>query len=861
MALAAGQRIGPYRLEASLGSGGMGEVFLARDERLERLVAIKVLREEAVASAHARERLLREARAAARISHPNVAAVFDVLDDRDPPLLVMEYVDGETLAARARRGPLAPDQVAAIGRQIAEGVAAAHAQGVVHRDLKPSNILLTAGDRVKILDFGIARVGATGTTSAAAPAAGDTWTHGFVGTPRYAAPEQLAGGVVDARADVFSIGAVLYELAAGRPAFDATSPLDAAVQVLTSAPPPVAAIRPEVPPPLAAVIERALRPRPADRYQSAADLARALGEAAAELARAAGRPLAERPARPARLAWRPFIAALAIVASAVGAGVQAVRSKNAAASSRPVVAVASLASATGHPQEEYLGAGIADVLTTSLAGVPGLVVIARSATRGYAGEEVDLPALARELGASFIVRGSVQRAADRLLVSVVLSGADGAVVWGDRVEGPASDLFAMQRRLADGVARAVVHSLGPALPVRPGPAVAIDAAALASYAEGRSLLERADEAGNTARAIEAFTRAIGRDPSFALAHAGLVDAAWQRYRETGDVAWADRAVEASREALRLDPYQADVLVSLASVHAGTGRLDEARQALEQAIRLQPRHDEAFRALGETLAASGRPTEARAAYERAIDLRPAYWRHHYRYGVFLFGQHDLEGARREFERVTALVPASPAGYQALGRLYQTLDDLPRARDAYERALARGFSVSAVSNLGALLHWEGRYREAIAAYERAIAAAPAEPLFHRNVGDAWLRLGDPARAKAAYERAVALAEAHLVVNPGSAELLAALAVYEAKAGRLDRAAVHLEDALARAAGSADIAYAEAVVRAFQGRHAAALEALRRAFDLGYSRTLAARDDDLAAVREMEAYRAIAGGAPAR
>jgi tetratricopeptide (TPR) repeat protein len=860
MALASGQRVGPYRLEASLGSGGMGEVFLARDERLERLVAIKVLREEAVASAPARERLLREARAAARISHPNVAAVFDVLEDHDPPLLVMEYVSGETMAARARRGPLPPQQIAAIGQQLAEGVAAAHAQGVVHRDLKPSNILLTSGDRVKILDFGIARIGPAGTTSAAAPA-GDTWTHGFVGTPRYAAPEQLAGGVVDARADVFSIGAVLYELAAGRPAFDATSPLDAAVQVLTSTPPPVAAISPAVPPALAAIIERALRPRPADRYQSAAELARALGEAAAGLSSAAPRRLAGRPARPERLAWRPFIAALAIVASAVGAGVQTVRSKNAAASSHPVVAVVSLASATGHPQEAYLGAGIADVLTTSLAGVPGLVVIARSAIRGYAGEEAGPPRVARELGASFVVGGSVQRAADRLLVSVVLRRADGTVVWGDRVEGPAGDLFAMQRRLADGVARAAVHSLGPALPVRPGAATALDAAALAAYAEGRSLLERADLTGNTGRAIEAFTRAIERDPSFALAHAGLVDAAWQRFRETGDAAWADRALEASREALRLDPYQADVLVSLAGVHAGTGRHGEARQALEQAIRLQPRHDEAFRALGETLAASGRPVEARAAYERAIDLRPAYWRHHYRYGVFLFDQHDLEGARREFERVTALVPESPAGYQALGRLYQTLDDLPRARAAYERALERGFSVSAVSNLGALLHWEGRYRDAMAAYERAIQAAPAEPLFHRNVGDAWLRLGEPARARAAYERAVALAEAQLVVNPGSAERLAALAVYEAKAGRLDRAAVHLDGALARASGSAEIAYAEAVVRALEGRHEAALEALGRALELGYSRTLAARDDDLAAVREMEGYRALARGAAAR
>jgi tetratricopeptide (TPR) repeat protein len=188
-------------------------------------------------------------------------------------------------------------------------------------------------------------------------------------------------------------------------------------------------------------------------------------------------------------------------------------------------------------------------------------------------------------------------------------------------------------------------------------------------------------------------------------------------------------------------------------------------------------------------------------------------------------------------------------------------LPRARAAYERALERGFSVSAVSNLGALLHWEGRYRDAMAAYERAIQAAPAEPLFHRNVGDAWLRLGEPARARAAYERAVALAEAQLVVNPGSAERLAALAVYEAKAGRLDRAAVHLDGALARASGSAEIAYAEAVVRALEGRHEAALEALGRALELGYSRTLAARDDDLAAVREMEGYRALARGAAAR
>ena len=866
----AGSHIGPYTLLASRGRGGMGEVFEAHDKRLDRRVAIKLLHPDRLASPKAHDRVMREARAAARVSHPNIAAVFDVLDVDGQPAIVMELVEGDTLSALIRRGPVPAERAAAIGVQLADAVAAAHANGVVHRDLKPSNVVLGPTGNVKVLDFGVARLelatGIDDTTRPGTPtpeAIDGSRTTGFVGTPRYAAPEQLRGERVDGRADLFAIGAVLFELLTGQPAFDGPDALAIAVAIARGDTPPASRLNPLVPPSLSAIVTRALRPDPDERFQSASELAEALRalldrhghlepatepgvvtDPAAEPSAAAG----------PRLGWKGFAAIVAAFAATIALGLVVLHTSPAGARPLPVVTVLPFVNATGDPSLGDLGVGVADTLTATLSTVPGLVVVARPAALGTGNRGPDLRRLASELGVTHAVNGSVQRAGTRWRLTATIVRGDASVAWGREYEGGADDIFTLQRRLAEGIGAALQ---GPAMPESPpsqptrGTA---DVDALTAYSQARALLERSDVPGNIDAAIERFLDAVRRDPTFALAYAGLGAAYWQRYRWTSDAQWVPRAIEASTNALALDPYQADVQVSLATIYQGTGRLEEALVALERAVRLQPRNDEAFQGLGAALAGAGRRADSLAAYRRAIELRPGYWRHHYDYAIELFNQGLANQAIGQLQEVISLQPDNASGYQALGTVYHSLDDLPRARTSYEQAIQRGGSPNAFSNLGAILHWQGHYREAIDAYTRAASRLPKDPIIQRNLGDARLKLGDRVEARAAYERALAVVEEQLGVSPKLPSLRADRAVYEAKLGRLDAALQHIGEVREEATRQAELAYASAVVFALAGRTDEALGWLARAIALGYQRTLAARDDDLAQIRRDPRYRPL-------
>ena len=296
-----GTSIGPYRVISRLGAGGMGEVFLGRDTRLDRKVALKRLTRELDDLPAMRERVLAEARAAARLSHPHIAAIYDVVEHEGQPFIVMEYVTGETLAARLARGRLAIPEVVAIGGQLASALAAAHAHGVIHRDLKPGNVQLAPDGSVKVLDFGIARVAPQPASTSAATATG-IFTPGSAagpaGTPGYMSPEQLLNDPIDARSDVYSLGVILFEMAVGRPPYVERDAIGRAMAIAAGAPPPADAVNPDVPRALAAIIAKALARQPGDRYATARALERALAVLEAPAASAAAPPAA--PARIAR---------------------------------------------------------------------------------------------------------------------------------------------------------------------------------------------------------------------------------------------------------------------------------------------------------------------------------------------------------------------------------------------------------------------------------------------------------------------------------------------------------------------------------------------------------------------------------
>lgn len=851
------ESIGPYRLIATLGAGGMGEVLLAEDTRLGRRVALKRLAAGLAEAPEARARLLHEARAAAGLNHPNIAAIYDVLEFEHRAFIVMEFVEGESVADRVARGPLPCAEALAIASQLIDALVVAHAHGVIHRDLKPPNLVLTPGGRIKVLDFGIARVQQVDEAGrhAAATAMSFTFAGQMVGTPGYSAPEQLTGGHVDARADIYGVGAVLFELLTGRPAFEDAEPFKRIVVALSAPPPSVAAINPEVPAEVSALVGRAMARDPIERFQSAQDMAAALHALGAGAVHG-GSPAEAHAAAPRRSIGRgPLLAAVAAGSMLIGAVAWRAWAPDAVPSDGgpTPVAVLALQNLSGDASRDYVGVGVAETISTSLATLPTLAVVSRAEASVAALTADGTPSLARALGVTYLVRGSVQQEGDRLGVNLQLVHASGQVLWGERFEGRIGDLFDLQRRMAAGIGAALrIRTDGAAADSAGG--ASHDATALAEYWQGRILLDRRDLPGNVERAIEAFEQAIAIDARLALAHAGLGEAYWALYAQTRNSEWTELAIQAALAGVRLAPEEPQTRYSLAVIYHGSGRISEAVEELRQVQALQPNHVDAPRLLGIMLAGQGRIDDAVAEFDRAIALRPGYVENYTQLGVALLAAHRYPEAEAAFLRVTELAPESARGYQQLGTLYQTTGDFANALLNYRASVARSPYAPAFSNIGSILYMEGRYSEAADAYRQAISLAPTRAITHRNLGDAYARLGRRDEARAAYERAVQLTEAELKVNPTDAQNVSRLAVYEAKLGRAAAAEQHAAEAVALRPGDGAVLFRAAVVLALGGKDDDALRSLEAAVEAGYSVTLVNEDDDLASLRARPAFQAL-------
>lgn len=842
------QEIGPYRVVRPLGQGGMGTVYLADDPRLARRVALKTFTGPAARSDYAREQVLAEARAAAGLTHPNIASVHDVLDVEGQVVIVFEYVEGETLASRLARGPLTVRASLAIAVQLADAVAAAHAQGIVHRDLKPGNVIITADGLAKVLDFGIARV------LPADPAAytkAQTTSAVFVGTVGYAAPEQCLGQPVDARADVFSLSVVLFEMLTGErpfPGHDAATVIRAMLQ---SDPPHVAGKRPDVPPALDSLIVRGLSRTPADRPQT-------VGEFREGLRALAPTDVHASAVAPRRRTW----ITAAMLASALATGILVsslipgrLPAPNAEPPAKPpVVAVMPLINASGDAGNDYLAVGVAESLITRLAALPSITVLSRSAVADVRSRHGDLPTLAAELDATYLVDGSVQRAGDLLAITLTLVRPDRSVAWAETVEGSFEEIFEMQTRLASALAQGLVVQLSAADRVSLAQQPTLDADAQNAYWRGRALLDRRDLRGNVDSALAAFDEAVRLDPRFADAHAARGEALWARYGETNDPAWAQHAIQAGNEALRLGPQRPHVRYSLALTLEGSGKLDEAVEELQRALALQPNYDDARRRLGQVLARQGRVDEAVAEFRKAIALRPGYWGHHSALGFTLFQAARYQEAIAAFDQVVRLQPDSPFGHQQLGAVYQAMGDYDQAIAHFRKSISISPLAQAYSGMGGVLHQRGDYAGAVDAYRQALVLRPNSHITKRNLGDALTRLGDRAAARRAYEDAVALVERDLTLNPREPRNLAYLAVYLAKLGRLDAARARIDEAVHLAGRDVQVVYRSAVVSALSGRVPEALDRLEHAVALGYSRKAAAEDEDFEILRAAARFRTV-------
>jgi len=847
-----------------LGAGGMGEVWLAQDERLGRLVALKRPSPAVANSPAALARLQREARHAAKLAHRAIAAVHDFVELDDESFIVMEYVEGKDLSQILRSRPLALAEALDLAIELSDAVAAAHAQGIVHRDLKPANVRVMPDGRPKVLDFGLSHAPPAQAEPTAETIAGSRVTEvGLVsGTPGYSAPEQLLGQASDHRVDIFSLGALTYEMVTGMPAFAGRDALSRSMATLSSPTPRAQDRDPRLPAALDDLLDRAMRKDPADRLASATELRDQLRQLKAGLdgtavsvgpTSASGQPGPARPSRAPRAAWLWAIGGTAVVALAATLMFVVSRpSPGAAGRAAPVVAVLTPANLTGDEANNVIAVGFADSLFNDLAGLRTLTVVPPEDVRQEADRlGSDRQRLVSSLGATFLVESSIQQSGPEIRVNARLVGHDGAVAWRGDYSGDRARVFDLQRRVAEGVIEGLEIRMEPGARTRIGAGRTTNMDALTDYWRGRTLLDSADGVDRLAEAIAAIESAVARAPDFAEAYAGLGQAYWTRYGITREIGLAQKAVEASERALELDPDQPRVWITLAIVHAGTGQFERAMADLQRAVELQPNSDDAFRLLGEVLGSRGREDDAVAAYDRAIALRPDYWRNHMERGRFLFGAGRFAEAEAAFRTVIRLQPDIALGYQALGTVQQSVGDLDGARDSYQTALRFRPSTGAYSNLGVIHHWQGRYEEAIAAYQKASELRPRHPLYYRNIGDAYMRLGDTLKARASYGVSVSLLEDELRVNPKDAGALAELSYCEAKLGHVARARQHIAEAAALDPGNADVLYGRAVIEAIVGRAEEALPLLQRAVEQGASLQVVEHDDDLAGVRALDAY----------
>jgi eukaryotic-like serine/threonine-protein kinase len=638
-----GRTLGHYRILEKIGAGGMGEVYRAEDLHLCRDVAIKVLRVGVLADDHARKRFRKESEALSKLNHPNVQTVHDFSTEDVIDFLVSEYVPGTTLSEKLASTGLPLKEVLGFGQQLAEGLAAAHEQGIVHRDVKPSNLRITPDGRLKILDFGLAKLGCDKLATQTL-----TETQCLAGTPLYMAPEQKLGESVDARTDIYSAGLVLREMVIGKPpgsrdAFDFAG----------------------TPPRLKQIVEKCLEKEPENRYQSARELA-------VDLRRLAMPPTAPKVASLQVTARRRKVWVIAAVVDVVlvtavlvelnVGGVQGRLSRGFhVVASRPRIeslAVLPLENLSHDPDQEYFTDGMTEAVITDLAKIKAVRVISRTSVMPYKTSKKSIREIASKLHADAVIEGSVMRSADRVRITVELIDASSDQhLWAESYERDLKDVLALQGEVAQAIAQQVRAVITPQEQVRLVKELSMDPEVYELYLKGRHIMERGG-LEDVQKAIDYFQSGLAKDPDNALLYTGLADAYIDKMADVHEspVEATAKARAAATKALQLDD-------SLAEAHTSLGMIklsydwdwDGAEHEFKQAMELNPSYPLAYVMYGQYLTMIGRHADALPYFEKAHGLDPLFGESYRGEGYSCFMAHKYDEAIVQYRKALELEP--------------------------------------------------------------------------------------------------------------------------------------------------------------------------------------------------------------
>jgi len=852
-----GTTISHYRILEDLGGGGMSRLFRAVDLRLDREVALKFLPTQHARNPESRERLVREAKAASSLDHPNICTVYDIDQTEQGRLfIVMAFYRGETLEERLARGPIPEREALRIVGDILRGLAAAHAKQIVHRDIKPANVMLTEDGRVKVLDFGVAKL---------KDQSGLTETGATVGTVAYISPEQLEAEGVDRRSDLWSVGVVLYELLTGRHPFHGESAGAVMNAILRRDPERPTAIDPDLPAGYDHLLARALAKDRDDRFDSAEDFQRALPAAGMDTDMTlASMPSAStlRLSRRRRKKLLPWLVATGVL-TVLAAALLLVRPRSATAERPYTIAVMPFSNLTGDPAQGYLAEGISASLITQLSELVGLRVLSRSETWSQVAEGLTARELATKLGIDSLLEGQLQQQQQQLLASISLTdGATGSVIWSDTLRSSPGEIFGLQAEIAQKLARALEIQLSPVERRRLAQDPTRSAQAYDHYLRGRELLESATDDSGLSSSIQMLERAVDLDPGFALAHSGLSEALWRSYVVSLDQERLALAEAAADRALTLDPALPAAIVARARILRSTGQQETSIAELRRVLARHPKPAEAYQELADSYEEVGQTQEAEEAWRMAVGLDERSWNSWMGLGRLLVQRGERDSAEQALLKARELAPSRITGPSIeLATFALQTGDVEGAIERFE-ALPKPIREARVaSNLGTAYYFSDRPDRLVSAlgfYQRAVQLRPAEPGYHRNLADVYVDLQRPAEARAEYRRTFELIGQQLVDNPTNVDNQTRQIEYAAKAGECDSALSLASQREGTLPDTASGVHRLAIAYALCGDEGRALDAIRRSIELKYSPDLIRQEAEFESLHHLPAFQRLVDAA---